>query len=409
MKIALISYEFAGLAASGGIGTYMRNAARMLSERGHHVEVFTSGTEVSSIRNEYGATLHTLPGARETFALDIVPTVSRRQEEVGFDVVEGPEYNCDASGLAAALPSLPLVVKLHGPSFTIFESNRSYVTSLAKARFFAGGILRGRIPSNPWHYDHLSDQERAHALRADSIVANSHATATKAAKAWRLRDTSITSVPYVFYPPAGTSDLVPVRDRKTVLFLGRLEVRKGVIELARAIPLVLREDTSVHFRIVGRALPHPSDRVSVLEHMKNIIGADLSHVQFQDAVPYSSVPDVLGACDICVFPSDWEASGFVCMEAMTAARGVIGSSAGGMAEIIEHGRTGLLVPPRNPRAIADAILQMLADPDRRIAMGLSAREHVLSAYSPDVIGPLQEASYIRAIENASARLKASGH
>jgi glycosyltransferase involved in cell wall biosynthesis len=88
---------------------------------------------------------------------------------------------------------------------------------------------------------------------------------------------------------------------------------------------------------------------------------------------------------------------------MAAARGVIGTSAGGMAEIVEHGRTGLLVPPRDPKAIADAILALLRDPERRIAMGHAARAHVTTAYAPDVIAPLQEASYRRAIERAKVR------
>ena len=96
-------------------------------------------------------------------------------------------------------------------------------------------------------------------------------------------------------------------------------------------------------------------------------------------------------------------SGYVCLEAMAAARGVIGSTAGGMAEIIEEGRTGLLVPPRNPKAIAEAILALLRDSKRRAAMGSAAREQVVAAYSSDVIGPLQEASYWRAIRRAEVR------
>jgi glycogen synthase len=74
-----------------------------------------------------------------------------------------------------------------------------------------------------------------------------------------------------------------------------------------------------------------------------------------------------------------------------------------MAEIIEEGRTGLLVPPRNPKAIAEAILVLLRDSKRRVAMGSAAREQVIAAYPPDVVGPLQEASYRRAIRRAEIR------
>ncbi|MBN9276299.1 MAG: glycosyltransferase family 4 protein, partial [Hyphomicrobium sp.] len=172
------------------------------------------------------------------------------------------------------------------------------------------------------------------------------------------------------------------------------------------IPLVHQAMPSVRFRFVGRDLPHPADRVPVSQHILKAAGTSATVVQIAGGLPHDRIPSELQSCDVCVFPSDWEASGYVCLEAMAAARGVIGSSAGGMAEIIEHGRTGLLVPPRKPKAIAEAIIALLRDPERRIAMGRAAREHVSTAYAPEVIGPLQEASYRRAIERARARCAA---
>jgi glycosyltransferase involved in cell wall biosynthesis len=154
--------------------------------------------------------------------------------------------------------------------------------------------------------------------------------------------------------------------------------------------------------MIGRSLPMPGSGTEVKAAMLGHIGRWADRVEFLDAIPHEKIADFLGETDICVFPSVWENSPNVCLEAMAAARGVIGSSAGGMAEMIETGRTGLLIPSRNPRAIADAILTLLRDPVRRIAMGIAAREHVARAFSPDAIGPLQEASYRRAIERTAA-------
>jgi glycosyltransferase involved in cell wall biosynthesis len=132
--------------------------------------------------------------------------------------------------------------------------------------------------------------------------------------------------------------------------------------------------------------------------------APVSHaVEYVDGVPYDQVHRYYAESDICVLPSIWENFPNVCLEAMSAARGVVGSSAGGMAEMIDDGRTGLLMPPRNPRAIADAILRLLREPDRRMEMGRAARQHVRTAYAPEVIAPLQEASYVRAIARARDR------
>ncbi len=91
---------------------------------------------------------------------------------------------------------------------------------------------------------------------------------------------------------------------------------------------------------------------------------------------------------------------------MVAARAVIGSSAGGMAEMIDDGRTGLLVPPRNPRAIADALIRLLRDPKSLAQFGLAARAHVLATYGSNQVGPLQENTLTRAIENMRLRAHA---
>jgi glycosyltransferase involved in cell wall biosynthesis len=173
-----------------------------------------------------------------------------------------------------------------------------------------------------------------------------------------------------------------------------------VFDFAKAIPLVLKRMPKARFRFIGRSLPHPGEHRDIGAMLKERLRKYCYAVEFVGGVPHEEMPKFYAATEVCVFPSIWEAFGYVCLEAMAAARGVIGSNAGGMAEIIEHGRTGLLVPPQSPRAIANAILELLEQPNRRIAMGLAARTHVLSAYSPDVIGPLQEASYMRAIESA---------
>jgi glycosyltransferase involved in cell wall biosynthesis len=182
-----------------------------------------------------------------------------------------------------------------------------------------------------------------------------------------------------------------------------LEVRKGVLELARAIPTVLAQFPDARFRLIGRSLPHPGTGEDLEVHLRRLLEAHLDKVEFLGPVPYSEITAYLADTDICVFPSIWEASGFVCKEAMAAARGVIGSSGSGMAEIIEDGRTGRLVAPGDVDALAKTMIGMLRDPSGRVAMGRAAREHVLSAFAHDVIGPMQEAAYARAIARAQER------
>ena len=78
--------------------------------------------------------------------------------------------------------------------------------------------------------------------------------------------------------------------------------------------------------------------------------------------------------DIAVMPSDFEGGPLALMEAMAAARPVVASDVGGIPELVDHGVHGLLVPPRDPPALAAAIAELLRDPARARAMGARGRE-----------------------------------
>lgn len=403
LRIALISFEYAGEAAGGGIGTYVRNAARMLADRGHTVEVFCAASETEAFSTP-GVTITQVKSSRADFFNRVRVPFAARHREAPFDVIEGPEYGADAAGIKDDHPNLPLVVRLHTPGSTIHDINMSYVGLRDKMRFLLGGVRRGRWPSTYWtrRTDGV-DAERAHTLAAERIVAPSQAILDKMALEWDLPRERCEVIPNVFIPPPDLLRLEPSPASREVLFLGKLEVRKGVIELARAVPLVAREIPEVRFVFVGRSLPMPGSGRPVREIMRELYGAAGGRVEHIDAVPYADVPKLFEKAAVAVFPSVWENFPNVCLEAMAAARGVVASSAGGMSEMIEQGRTGLLVPPRDPPALARAIVELLRDPRRSRMMGLAARAYVLDAFGPARTGPLQEAALARTIAAAQAR------
>jgi glycosyltransferase involved in cell wall biosynthesis len=71
------------------------------------------------------------------------------------------------------------------------------------------------------------------------------------------------------------------------------------------------------------------------------------------------------------------------IEAMAAAKAVVATRVGGVADIVEHERTGLLVPPRNPEALGDALIRLAADPAERSRMGSAGRDAVTGRYSTE--------------------------
>jgi len=402
VRLALISYEFAGTATGGGIGTYARGAAAMMAARGHQVEVFTSAP-ADSHTLPAGVVVHDVPVERRCFPRAVASQFEGRHIAQPFDVVEGPEFGAEAMEVARSFPDLPLVVKLHTPTFLIDEIQHSYLSTLRKARFVLGGLRRGSLPKPYWRYDPVGDPEREHVLAASEITAPSLAILDVVRSRWNLEPERLAHIPNVFDPPANLLTLPLATKTSRITYLGRLEARKGVIELAEAMRLVLTHAPTAKFRLVGRSLPHPATGEDLAAYIRQQLGPYVDAVEFVDGLPYSEIAHTLGDTDICVFPSVWENLPYVCLEAMAAGRGVIASSGSGMAEIIDDGRTGRLVRPRDPRGLADAILGLLGDPAGRVAMGEKARAHVGAAYSPEVIGPLQEASYLRAIERGRPR------
>ena len=92
--------------------------------------------------------------------------------------------------------------------------------------------------------------------------------------------------------------------------------------------------------------------------------------------PRRDMDRVYALLDVCVLPSRWEGLPYALLEAMAAGRAVIATDVGGMGEVIEDGRTGLLIPPGDPHALADAITRLADDPELRLQLGRQAAEAV---------------------------------
>jgi glycosyltransferase involved in cell wall biosynthesis len=95
------------------------------------------------------------------------------------------------------------------------------------------------------------------------------------------------------------------------------------------------------------------------------------------------VPEILNLVDLVVLPSAYEGLPNVLLEAMAAGKPVVACKVSGVDEVVVHGRTGLLVPVKNPLELARAIRDLLDDPVKRTSMGQAGRERVLLEFSLD--------------------------
>ncbi len=407
MKIAFVSYEYPPDTALGGIATYVYQLSKLLKQRGHHIEVFSGSSYRQGTEIEDGIVVHRVQDKdknRKNFSLNVGRVFAERHTVVKFDVLEGAEIYAYARGAVQLVPDIPLVVKLHTPSFLIGQINRVQPSLQMKVRRYVGALRRGNKPQ-PFprrHYDIKNDIERLHTLDADEITTPSKALGDKLIEAWELPTEKVVHIPNPYIPSEELLNLPVKSNTNVVTFMGRLEVRKGVLDLAQAIPLILQQYPDTRFRFVGRSLPLPLSNLDMQQHIEKTLQQYRNSLEFTGAVRLNCISSILADTDICVFPSIWENFPNVCLESMAAARGVVGSNAGGMMEMLNFGRTGRLVPPRSPEKIAEAVIELLENPELRMQLGQAARERVLTEYNLERIGALQEASYVRAIERRQA-------
>ncbi len=171
-----------------------------------------------------------------------------------------------------------------------------------------------------------------------------------------------------------------------VLFVGRLEKVKGVSDLIRAFAL-LPENLLVQTTlwIVGEGTERPE-----LERLSRELGIT-TRIQFAGRVPHDALPGYHESATLFAAPSitdrhgDTEGQGVAIVEAMASGLPVIACRTGGIRDVITHDQTGLLVEPRDPRALGDAIATLLSDPEKRRKLGEAGQTHARKYYSWDVV------------------------
>jgi glycosyltransferase involved in cell wall biosynthesis len=165
-------------------------------------------------------------------------------------------------------------------------------------------------------------------------------------------------------------------DAPVVVMAGRFQDVKGHDIFVRAAWSIQRRIPETRFIIAGGNAQTPADRLfqQNVTHMiqKEIYSAHKFHlIGHRD-----DLPDVLAAADVVVCPSDFESFGVVNIEAMAAGKPVVSTNHGGPAEVVVDGVTGYLVPPRDPAAIIDRVLELLYSQNLRRSMGTAGRLRV---------------------------------
>jgi glycosyltransferase involved in cell wall biosynthesis len=394
MRVLFVSQEMPPHTGWGGIGTYVDVLGEALAGQGVDVHVLSvvDGQRRSCERHG-GVTVHRVappamqrPGhyLPETWRrLVLAASVARMVPRLGIDpdVIECPEWM--AEGLALGLRNrCPLVVRLHSSARQLFPYT-------GQGRAWRG--LDGRI---------AAALEEASARRAH-VVVSTRSNLDEVSGWMRLDPGAVHAIPYpVRLPPLRplTVDAPP-----RVVFVGRLEPRKGPEIVLRAAPRVLAAHPQARFHFVGRDVVAPGAMPS-----KAWLRAESKRLGIEHAVHLTGQLDPAGVrreleqATVCAFPSRWESFGNVVAEASAVGRPVVVSPIAPFRELVRAGETGVFAPLGDPEAWADALVDVLADRSRARAMGQAGAAHVAQISAPARVGELARAAH----EHAQARWRA---
>ena len=393
MRICLVSKEVAGI-VGGGIGIYVHEAAKALTAHGHEVWLITQdpGHERRDVLRSLTG-FHRILIAGENVPADRRERVFHGEPHYGysmlvhqtlqatgstFDYIEFPDYEAEGlipireQQLFGTYGSTVLAVMLHSPTYECF------------------------LYDQQMHRASLAIREVC--LLEDNAIRNapllncpSNGLLQEVAGRLGLDPSTAAIIRYPMSLPA--ESIAPPRPRASLedlefLYFGRIEPRKGVenlLEAFRALP-------SLRLRLVGGDVPYSPYGRSFRAHLERRAP---SNVEFVGGVAREQMLDMIRTADVCIFPSLFENWPNACIEAMAAARVVIGSRHGGMAEMIEHGTHGFLVDGRSAADIARVIRDDLA-------AALPRLDRIGAAAASRIRAQSDQQTYVRAIERRVA-------
>lgn len=401
LKIAMVSEHANPLAAVGGVDAGGQNVhvaalAAALAKEGHRVVVYTRRESRSApigSRLCAGVTVELVPAGP--------PTVLPKDELLPFM----PEFGRHLAERFAA--DRPDVVHAHFwmSGLAARQAVRNDAIPLVQT-FHALGVVKqryqGDLDTSPAS---RIDLERELACGVDRVIATASDEVFElvrlGADHHRLSVVPC-GVDVKRFSPRG--DTAPRGSRTRLLSIGRLVPRKGVDDVIRALGFV--DDAE----LVVAGGPS-SDRLDADEEIARLRAVATEagvadRVLFVGCVARDAVPALIRSSDAVVCAPWYEPFGMVPLEAMACARPVVAAAVGGLVDTVVDGVTGWLVPPRQPRALAEALNVLVGDPAMRADFGKAGRRRVESRYAWSHIAQATAGVYLDVARQRAAAIGA---
>jgi glycogen(starch) synthase len=371
----------------GGIARFTQDKATALATLGHKVHVIARSHTHNTVDFEEGVWVHRIvavshPIPIEYASLNIpqshwdqsksyLDEIDRIALHRPVDIVEGPVWNI--VGIAPLLSrrypvvtSLMTTLKLSLPSRPDLTENLDTMSTFV---------------------DPLVAMEKYLISESHGILAISQGIAKEIESAY---DTRICRE-RLFVSHLGMPDWALIYDNAKeekptggvhILFVGRLEKRKGIDLLLEVVPAIVQRFPEVIFHIVGDdSIPSTLDHTYRAEFEQKNAQLCGTHVHFYGKIDEERLRNHYATCDIFVAPSRFESFGLIYVEAMMFGKPTVGCNVGGIPEVVEHKVTGLLVAPNNSGDLHSALQALVSNVDLRKQYGSAGRQRYEQLFS----------------------------
>jgi glycogen(starch) synthase len=374
MRVLHLTTEFPPV-IYGGLGTAVGGWAKACARAGVEIAVQLVGgiLAIDGTGALYGAPRHRTSGRDVS---------SARESEEGIRFIQCSEADAIAAGVRAVEEWRPDVVHLHTAMLWYLASAIKsatgkplvfHVHSVDRAEYDIGNEPNPFLAQARGQEEAIIGSDRLIALtRAEEILLRQYYP--QAAHKIRVVGNGIEDTEAALAATISTRPEMP-----TVLYSGRLVERKGIRELLAAIPEVLQAVPGARFVLTGGPPTFPASAVAA-QWLETQHTPFLERIHFTGWQSPSEMTLRYAAADVLVVPSRYEPFGMVLLEGMLHGLAIVAADVGGPAEILEHGRTGLLFPPRDVKALSSALQQLLENPDERHALGRAAAHQVRSKW-----------------------------
>lgn len=314
---------------------------------------------------------------RQVYA--IVHAVRQVQQTHGLDLLDMEESFGWAADVARRV-TVPVLVRLHGPWCLVGPCNGADLADRTHARRVA---------------------READAFRSAAAVAGmSKDVVSRVESFYGIQFRNKAILPGVVSPPArrwSADESHP----DTLLFVGRFDAVKGADVLLRAFAQLARARPHLRLQFVGPDLG--MNGMKLADYARSFIddAGVRSRIEYLGVQPANRIDDLRARCGVCIVASRYETFGSVAIEAMAAGCPLVASNAGGLAEIVQHLRNGLVFQSESPERLAACVARLLDDRPLAARLGAQAALDAAKRYHPLRVAR-RTAAYYRHITSGAA-------